>query len=390
MLSAILRTTFVLLLPVLAFPQSPDGQWVGKLDYGQYDLPFNFEVESERFTIINGEERIDQKIILQGDSFRVDMKPFDSFLHGTFVNSELIGKWEKPYRGTVVDFSAQRGDKRYMANRKSGSLPQKMSVTFEPGSDAYPGVALFKENSPLQATIQTETGDFRYFQGIVDGDSLKMSCFDGAHGFMMVGKRQGKKWNGKFYFDPNYIEDWEAVPDENASIADPFEMKDFEVGEEQPYFDLLGGGSGKNSIDEGKYVDKVLIIQVFGTWCPNSLDQTHFLLDWYKDKPEDVEVLAVTYEPNYSKEYGLKRINEYTSHLQIPYDVVLGGPLSKSKAALPFPFMKKIQAFPTLVILDKQGFVRYVHSYFNGPATGEKFQEFKKEFSEKIDLLVGE
>ena len=109
----------------------------------------------------------------------------------------------------------------------------------------------------------------------------------------------------------------------------------------KPYFDLLGAGSGRNAIDVSQYADKVVIIQVFGTWCPNSFDQTRFLVDWYKSKNEDVEVVASTYEPNYSKEYGLKRIADYKSNLGIPYDVYLGGQLSKAQAAFSFPFIER-------------------------------------------------
>ena len=75
---------------------------------------------------------------------------------------------------------------------------------------------------------------------------------------------------------------------------------------------------------------------------------------------------------------------------EIEYDLILGGRLSKTGAATPFPFMNRIEAFPTLVILDKQGYVRYVHSYFNGPATGEYYRSFDQRFNEIVDLLVAE
>ena len=70
--------------------------------------------------------------------------------------------------------------------------------------------------------------------------------------------------------------------------------------------------------------------------------------------------------------------------------MVLGGRLSKTGAAMPFPFMERIEAFPTLVILDKSGYVRYVHSYFNGPATGEYYQAFDQRFNEIVDSLLAE
>ena len=154
---------------------------------------------------------------------------------------------------------------------------------------------------------------------------------------------------------------------------------------------MLGAGSGKNAIDPTKYEGKVLIIQLFGTWCPNSHDQTTYLVDWYqKNKEKDIAILASSYEANYSQEYGLERIEKYKSVNGIEYDMVLGGRLSKTAAAIPFPFMEKIEAFPTLVIVDKQGYVRYVHSYFNGPATGSYYTEFDDRFNAIIAELLAE
>ncbi|MEQ8927593.1 MAG: hypothetical protein RLO81_17385, partial [Fulvivirga sp.] len=105
---------------------------------------------------------------------------------------------------------------------------------------------------------------------------------------------------------------------------------------------------------------------------------------------QNVEVLAVTYEPNFSTEYGLQRIESYKRDMQIPYEIKLGGELSKGQAALALPYLEKINAFPTLVLIDKYGFIRYQFDYFNGPATDQYYEEFKKEFLLAINTLAEE
>ena len=128
-----------------------------------------------------------------------------------------------------------------------------------------------------------------------------------------------------------------------------------------------------------------------GSWCPNSLDETRYLTRWYdKNKDKDVEILAVFYEMNYSKEYGMRRIEEYVEQNDIPYPTALGGPANKGQAALAFPFISKLAAFPTLVILDKAGQARYMHTYFQGPATGEYYKEFDRRFEAIIAGLLKE
>ena len=42
------------------------------------------------------------------------------------------------------------------------------------------------------------------------------------------------------------------------------------------------------------------------------------------------------------------------------------------------------------IYIDKSGKVRKIHTGFNGPATGDKFTQFKAEFSAFIDDLLNE
>ena len=156
----------------------------------------------------------------------------------------------------------------------------------------------------------------------------------------------------------------------------------------RPYYNILSAGDPAAMIDEGKYFNKVLVLQLFGTWCPNSMDQTRFLKDWYQTKPDNVEVLAVAFEPNFSTAYGNQRISDYMSVMDLPYQVSLGGELSKGQAALGLPYVDRINAFPTLVLVDKEGFIRYEFRYFNGPATGVYHQAFINKFEECIAELV--
>jgi len=52
--------------------------------------------------------------------------------------------------------------------------------------------------------------------------------------------------------------------------------------------------------------------------------------------------------------------------------------------------LKQLLSYPTTIIIDKKGKVRKIHTGFNGPATGEKYVSFQKEFTTFIDMLLGE
>ena len=52
--------------------------------------------------------------------------------------------------------------------------------------------------------------------------------------------------------------------------------------------------------------------------------------------------------------------------------------------------LKHVLSYPTTIYIDKKGKVRKIHTGFNGPATGEKYIEFKTEFKEFTDKLLNE
>ncbi|MCP4458553.1 MAG: TlpA family protein disulfide reductase [Cytophagales bacterium] len=376
-----------------------DGLWNGYFQYAKVQAPFTFEITGRQdqapiITLINGADRqVIEYSSIVGDSIFIPLDPFDATLRARYSDTEMVGIWKKNYQSSHVTFKASFGEVRFKTSSKSyPEIDSKWAIEFKPGTaDKYPAVGLFEqEGNKVMGTLLTEVGDFRFFEGVLDGDSIKMSSFDGVHAFMLMGIQTDEGWEGEFYFEKSYSENWVATYDNDVEIADPFGMVVLDEVKHKPYYDLLGAGSGRNSIDVSKYAEKVVIIQVFGTWCPNSFDQTRFLVDWYKSKNEAVEIVGSTYEPNYSKEYGLKRIADYKSNLGIPYDIYLGGQLSKAQAAFSFPFIDRINAFPTLVILDKNGYARYVHSYFNGPATGDYYTAFKNDLNRIVNELLSE
>jgi thiol-disulfide isomerase/thioredoxin len=378
------------------------GKWRGEIAYENNSVPFLFEViptgnQAPEFVFINGRERRTVKnATIVGDSVFIPLDPFDVTIQAKFDAMSLTGVYVKHYRNARMPIEANFGNVRFpkKSAKPNVKVESKWSMKFSPDTPSMSeGVGLLNQvGDMVTGTVITETSDYRFFEGIVDGDSLKLSSFDGAHAFMILGKKTDfDKWEGTMVFDNNYSEPWIAVADSEASLIDPFELVNVESGVHQPYYDLLGAGSGKESINPSQDNGKVLLIQLFGTWCPNSHDQTKYLVDWYKrNSDKDVAILASSYETNYSQEYGLERLEQYRKVNNIPYDLVLGGRLSKTGAAMPFPFIERIKAFPTLVILDKKGYVRYVNSYFNGPATGSYYKDFDVRFNQIVDELLSE
>jgi len=375
------------------------GQWKGKIIYSSEEVPFNFEVaypngdSDPLITIINGEDRASIVGTVKDDSLHIPMFGFDITLKMKLGLDSMDGLLIKHYSGRTYDFKADYGLPRFDSVNELAPIEvgSKWKMTINVGrNNEYEAVGLFNQmGNHVTGTIMTKVSDYRFFDGIVEGNTLEMSVFDGVHSFLLKGIFQDEKWSGQLVMDDGYSQIWEAVLDENAELENPFEIIDLSDKNIKPDFDKLTVESGK--IDPDNYSGKVLIIQLMGTWCSNSQDETKYLTKWYAENSgREVEILAVNYEANYSLEYGLNRIETYKNRLGIDYDMVLGGRLNKTLAADPFPFMDKILAFPTLVFIDKNGYARYVHSYFTGPATGEYFTQFDARFNAIVDELESE
>jgi hypothetical protein len=47
-----------------------------------------------------------------------------------------------------------------------------------------------------------------------------------------------------------------------------------------------------------------------------------------------------------------------------------------------------IMSFPTSVVVGRNGKIEYVHTGFNGPATGEIYERYTKDMDELIEKLL--
>ena len=382
----------ILLSSVSVFAQPPAGQWRGIIEYENNLVPFEFEIthDPDQLIIMNGDEQVPLDAIFNNDSLVVRLAPFDAQLQATYSDMIMSGYWSKGYRDSGIVFRAyykqSRFDRKhdasidisgtYMAQLQTGPFRRDEAV-----------LTLDSRDNQVHGTIQTDVGDYRYLSGVVNQDSLWISAFDGVHALLLKAAVVNDSLTGAFISDSNYAQNINAVKSSEAALSDPF----VEVNSRsRPYYDILVAADSSQYIDLSLYFDKVLVIQLFGTWCPNSWDQARYLAKWYDQREDDVEMLAVTYEPNFSIEYASQRIADYKRDMQANYPIYIGGRLNKADPALAFPGLDRIQAFPTLVILDKQGVVRYMANYMNGPATGRAHQQYWQRFEQIINQLRSE
>ena len=380
-----------------------EGIWLVELNVmDNQELPFNLTVVkkddgSYKMQIYNAEEVIDvDEIEIKGDSIRMQTPVFEGYLAGTFTENKIQGQFIKESLDRIVPFTAVYGiEDRFPAKLKKTerNVTGIWETYFSPDlEEEYVGKGIFlQEDSKVTGTFRTTTGDYRFLEGILDGDSLKLSSFDGAHAFLFTAKVTDSSMNGNFYSGNHFKEPFVANRNDGFELPNPDSLTFLNEGYDKLAFSFPDSDGNMISLSDKKYQNKVVIVQLMGTWCPNCLDETKFLVDYLK-QDSNVEVIGLAFESAKTKEIAFKAINRLKDRVAVNYPILLAqyGSYDKKKAQEKLPMLNHILSYPTTIFIDKNGDVRKIHTGFNGPATGEKYVEFKKDFNALITQLSNE
>jgi thiol-disulfide isomerase/thioredoxin len=376
----------------------PDGQ----------QIIFNFQSKDSAgkkvIYVINGKEKLlVDSVETRADSIFIEMPFFESSFKAKITpEGNLDGIWIKKYgqRIQILPFNAEYNAKeRFQISAPPvANISGRWVTEFKTKNNkADTIVAEFKqEGSHLSGTFLDPTGDYRFLDGVVSGDSLKLSTFDGAHAFFFTAKIDNaqKISGGKFYSGARSIQKWSAEKNEEAKVSDGFGDTKIKPNSGKLNFSFPNSDDGtKVSINDEKYKGKVVVIQILGSWCPNCMDETNFLSDYYdKNHQRGIEIIGLSYERTTNFKESQKELQPFKKRFKVQYPILITGvTVSDSlRTEKTLPQLESINAFPTTIFVDKKGNIRKIESGFAGPATGEHYTEFKKEFNKIIDELLAE
>src|SRR5690606_3754014 len=144
-------------------------------------------------------------------------------------------------KDNVYLFSAEKtNNPRFEFKNKSNFTGGKYQIQFHSGNSFYPAIGEFKtEENKLFGTFLTETGDYRFLEGNVDGDSLKFSGFDGAHAYLFHAKIFGDSISGFFKASHTHLETFTGKRNNDFQLANPDSLTFIKEGFESFYFKMV-------------------------------------------------------------------------------------------------------------------------------------------------------
>ena len=382
------------------------GIWRGALKTASGNqIPFNFDVTNaggkQQLAIINSTERLKvTDVTTKGDSVFIKMPLFDSEFRLKESGNQLVGQYIRHLgdRDVPMDFTATAVTSyRFLKDpaKPLYNVTGRWSAIFGEGDGRDTTIGEFKQTgAKVTGTFLTTTGDYRFLEGIVAGDSLYLSCFDGGHAFLFTAKVADDKTitGGKFFAGITGKDVWAAVRNENAKLPDAYSLTALKPGYKKLAFSFKDIDGKTVALEDARFKNKVVIVQILGSWCPNCMDETAYLVNYYKKyQSKGVEVIGLAYERTTDFAKSQRTLAQLKNRFDIKYPLLITGFTSnKIETAKSLPMLSKVVSFPTTIIIDKAGDVRKIHTGFSGPGTGAHYIEFISEFEKLTDDLLKE
>jgi peroxiredoxin len=198
---------------------------------------------------------------------------------------------------------------------------------------------------------------------------------------------------GVFYSGNHYKETFIAHRNDNFTLDDPESLTFLKEGYDDFEFSFPDVNGEMVSLADDRFKNKVVVVQLMGTWCPNCLDESKFLTSFYESyQSKGLEIVALSFEYVKTKAKAFANLERLKNNLNITYPLLLAqyGSTDKNLAQEKLPMLNKVWSYPTTIVLGRDHQVRKIHTGYNGPATGQVYLDFVDDFTTFIETLLAE
>jgi thiol-disulfide isomerase/thioredoxin len=376
---------------------SPAGPWRAVLDLDGGTLGFGLDIEggagSLRGRLCNGREcQPLSRVSLRGDTLALEIADYAATITARLTGDSLTGTYRNVgNRGPrIIGFRAARG--RWPVTRAPAALVGRWDASLFSDFGTSPRVFEFR-NGPqgLEGTMISNTGDYGHFAGEVKGDSFALAHFDGSFVYLLTGALHGDTLRGVFHAGLRTQTPWIAVRSTGAPhLKSQTEITTADTS--APFRFAFPDLHGRLvSQDDPRFRGKVVVIDIFGTWCPTCHDAAPGLVRLYrKYHARGLEIVGLAYEVTGDSAIDGRQVRRYRDKFGIPFPLLLAGVNDTDAAAETLPQLHGFTSFPTTVFLGRDGRVRRVRAGFYGPATGAQHQQLLHEMDREVERLLSE
>ena len=381
----------------VAAAASPSGPWRAVLDLAGGALPFRIEVDRSqrgwRGALCNG-ARCEpfSSMRMQGDSVVFEIADYDATITARVRTDSLLGYYHNVgINGPrTIPFRAMRGS--WPVGIAPRGLVGRWDATFFQDDRTSPRIFDFR-NQPtgFEGRMISSTTDYGPFSGPVEGDSFAVGLFDGSFVYLITGRLQGDTLRGIFHAGLRTQTPWKAVRSTGTPhLKSPTEITTADTTKPLRFAFLDLQGRMVRS-DDPRFKGKVVLLDVFGSWCPTCHESTPELIHLFRRyQPRGLEVVGLAFEATGDTAVDARQVRRFRDKFRIPFPLLLAGVNDSESLAAALPQLRDLTAFPTTIFLGRDGRVRRVHAGFHGLAAGPQHKQMVQDFEREIERLLQE
>lgn len=381
----------------LAALSPPEGPWRAVLDLAGGSLPFTLQIERAGKgwggKLCNGAKcQPFSAVRLEGDSVVLENADYAATMKAALRGDSLVGYYHNVGSNgpRTIPFRAARG--RWPITRAPRNLVGRWDATYFQDLGTSPRVLEFHNGpSGIVGTLISSTSDYGPFSGTAAADTFSIGYFDGSFVYLITGRLQGDTLRGVFHAGLRTQTPWQAVRSTGAPhLASPTEITSADTAEPLRFnYPDLQGRRVRN--DDPRFKGKVVLVDIFGTWCPTCHEGTPELIRLYnRYRGRGLEMVGLAFEVTGDPAVDGPLVRRYRDKFRIPFPLLLAGTSDVEGIAAALPQLRGAGAFPTILFLGRDGRVRRVHAGFHGLAAGAQHQRQAREFEVEIERLLRE
>lgn len=376
---------------------SPGGAWRAALELAGGTLPFALQISEQAAgwsgRLCNGRRcQPFSAVAVKGDSVILEMADYDAVIRARLQGDSLTGVYRNVgNRGPrIIPFRAGRG--RWPRTSAPAVLVGRWDATFFSDFGSSPRVFELR-NGPdgLEGTMISNTGDYGHFAGAVRGDSFSLAHFDGSFVYLLTGALRGDTLRGVFHAGLRTRTPWIAV--RSTGVPHLKAATEITTAETTAPFRFAFPDLNGRLVSQAdpRFRNKVVLVDIFGSWCPTCHDAAPALVRLYrKYHGRGLEIVGLAYEVTGDSAVDARQVRRYRDKFGIPFPLLLAGINDTDAAGATLPQLHGFTSFPTTVFLGRDGRVRRVHAGFYGPATGAQHEQMIREFEREVEGLLEE
>ena len=382
--------------PSTAGAQSVTGFWDATVTAGGVEVPFRMELggagSSVTGTFFNGDERVTSTSgEFQNGSLILRWDEYETKLEATLHDGQLDGQYTRGTRGAPYPFHA----KRFVsvpADAKAPSIAGLWNIQTKSAKGESAWRLIVRQSGPeVSAAILRVDGDTGTLTGRFHDSTFVLGHFSGARPLRLEITPQS---NGTLNVVQNQEAAVTAFRDDQARAkglpqpTDPTRFTSVKDPSEPFRWSAPDLNGTIVSSTDAKFRNKVVIIDISGSWCPNCHDETPFLVDLYRRYHDrGLEIVALSFEEA-AQLTNPTRLRAFIKHYGISYTVLLAG--EPKDASEKLPQTVNLNSFPTSFFVGRDGRVKSAHAGFPGKASGRFHDEAKQEITRTVEQLLAE